>query len=112
MGVKDNFIYEECMKELDVMYGERPTLGKNYKGFKDLTHTNMCYRCDYCDQGYNQIYWLSQIALEYFICDRCQKYYKLTVKDLIELKYVETRQEWQDADCWPRWLPYPIGFDE
>ena len=61
MGVKDNFIYEECMKELDVMYGERPTLGKNYKGFKDLTHTNMCYRCDYCDQGYNQIYWLKQI---------------------------------------------------
>ena len=23
MGVKDNFIYEECMKELDATYGER-----------------------------------------------------------------------------------------
>ena len=23
MGVKDNFIYEECMKELDATYGEK-----------------------------------------------------------------------------------------
>ena len=23
MGVKDNFIYEECMKELDATFGER-----------------------------------------------------------------------------------------
>ena len=89
------------------------TLGKNHKGIKDLTHTNMCYRCDYCDQGYNQIYWLQQIAMEYYICDRCQSYYRLTHKDLLELQYVETRQEWRDADCWPNngFFPYPIGFD-
>ena len=92
---------------------EQPHIGKNYKGIADLTHTNMCYRCDWCDQGYNQIYWLEQIAMEYFICDRCQKYYRLTAKDLIELKYVQNRQEWQDADCWPNkgFFPYPIGFD-
>ena len=89
-----------------------PQMGKNYKGFADLTHTNMCYRCDYCDQGFNQIFMLHQLALEYFICSKCKEYYKATFRDLIELKYVETRQEWQDADCWPRWLPYPIGFDE
>ena len=90
-----------------------PPLGKNYKGFKDLTHTNMCYRCDYCDQPYQNIYWLQQIAIEYFICDRCQKYYRLTTKDMLELQYVENRQEWQDADCWPTngFFPYPIGFD-
>ena len=88
-------------------------LGKNYKGFKDLTHTNMCYRCDYCDQGFNQIYSLNQLAIEYFICDRCVKYYKLTTKSLIELRYVENRQEWDDAGWVPSKLffPYPLGFD-
>jgi len=93
---------------------EQPQLGKNYRGFKDLTDTNMCYRCAYCDQGFNQIYSLNQLAIEYFICDRCVKYYKLTIKDLIELRYVRDRQEWQDADCWPGkgFFPYPIGFDE
>ena len=113
MGVKDNFIYEECMKELDATFGERPTLGKNYKGFKDLTHTNMCYRCDWCDQGYNQIYWLQQIAMEYFICDNCQRYYRLTTQDMIELQYVQNRQEWKDASWFPSkpFFPYPIGFD-
>ena len=90
---------------------QRPTLGKNYKGFKDLTDTNMCYRCSYCDQPYQNIYWLRQIAIEYFICDRCISYYKLTVNDLFELQYVQNRQEWQDADCWPQFFPYPIGFD-
>ena len=92
---------------------EQPQLGKNYRGFKDLTHTNMCYRCDYCDQGYNQIYWLRQLAIEYFICDNCKEYYKLTVEDLVELKYVQNRQEWQEADAWPNkgFFPYPIGFD-
>ena len=25
MGVKDNFIYEECMKELDTMFSTRPS---------------------------------------------------------------------------------------
>ena len=92
---------------------EQPQLGKNWKGFKDLTDTNMCYRCSYCDQGFNQIYSLNQLAIEYFICDRCVKYYKLTIKDLIELRYVRDRQEWRDADSWPGkgFFPYPIGFD-
>ena len=92
---------------------EQPTLGKNYRGFKDLTDTNMCYRCDYCDQGYNQIYWLRQLAIEYFICDNCKEYYKLTNEDLVELKYVQNREEWQEADAWPNkgFFPYPIGFD-
>ena len=89
-----------------------PPLGKNYKGFKDLTHTNMCYRCDYCDQPYQNIYWLRQLAIEYFICDNCKEYYKLTVNDLFELQYVQNRQEWKDANCSPRFFPYPIGFDE
>ena len=92
---------------------KQPTLGKNYKGFKDLTDTNMCYRCDYCDQGFNQIFAVNQLALEYFICDRCVKYYKLTIQGLIELKYVENRQEWIDAIWFPSkpFFPYPIGFD-
>ena len=92
---------------------EQPQLGKNYKGFKDLTDTNMCYRCSYCDQGYQNIYWLQQIAIEYFICDNCQRYYMLTAKDMVELQYVQNRQEWKDADCWPGkgFFPYPIGFD-
>ena len=90
-----------------------PPLGKNYRGFKDLTDTNMCYRCDYCDQPYQNIYWLRQLAIEYFICNNCQRYYRLTTQDLIELKYVENRQEWEDAGWFPSKLffPYPIGFD-
>ena len=90
-----------------------PPLGKNHKGFKDLTHTNMTYRCDYCDQGYNQIFWLQQIAMEYFICDNCKEYYKLTLEGLQELKCVENRTEWQDAGWFPSkpFFPYPIGFD-
>jgi hypothetical protein len=90
-----------------------PLLGKNYKGFKDLTDTNMCYRCDYCDQPYQNIYWLYQIACQYYICDNCKEYYRLTAHDLLELQYVENRTEWQEADCWPNngFFPYPIGFD-
>ncbi len=85
---------------------------KYHNGFLDLTHTNMCYRCDYCGVGYNQIYWLQQIAMEHFICDNCQTRYELTTKDKIELQYVETRQEWREADCWPcnGFFPYPLGF--
>ena len=88
-------------------------LGKNHKGFKDLTHTNMCYRCDYCDQGFNQIHLLNQLAIEYYICDRCRKYYTLMAKDIRELRYVENRQEWQNADWFPSKLffPYPLGFE-
>jgi len=57
--------------------------------------------------------WLQQIAMEYFICDNCKEYYRLTAKDMIELQYVQNRQEWKDADCWPGngFFPYPIGFD-
>ena len=92
---------------------QSPQLGKNYRGFKDLKHTNMCYRCDYCDQGFNQIFSVNQLALEYYICDRCVKYYKLTIKCLRELRYVENRQAWQDVSWFPSKLffPYPIGFD-
>ena len=83
-----------------------------FQGFLDLTHTNKCYRCDYCGVGYNQIYWLHQIAMEHFICDNCQTRYTLTRKDLRELRYVETREEWRQADCWPcnGFFPYPLGF--
>ena len=90
-----------------------PVMGKNWKGFADLTHTNMCYRCDYCDQGYQNIYWLTQIALNYFICDNCKKYYKLTREVVDSLKYVETREEWNDAEwCDSKmFFPYPIGFN-
>ena len=28
MGVKDNFIHEECMKELDLLYGETMPIHK------------------------------------------------------------------------------------
>ncbi len=97
--------------EEDMM--EQPQLGKNYMGFKDLTHTNMCYRCDYCDQPYQNIYWLHQIAIEYYICDNCKEYYKLTLEGLRELRYVENRTEWQDAGRFPSkpFFPYPLGFD-
>ena len=97
--------------EEDMM--EQPQLGKNYMGFKDLTHTNMCYRCDYCDQPYQNIYWLPQIAIEYYICDTCKEYYKLTLEGLRELRYVENRTEWQDAGKFPSkpFFPYPLGFD-
>ena len=51
--------------------------------------------------------------MEYFICDNCQKYYRLTTQDMIELQYVQNRQEWKEADAWPNngFFPYPIGFD-
>ena len=91
------------------MTKERPTLGKNYKGFKDLTDTNMCYRCDYCDQGYNQIFMLAQIGLQFFICHKCQDYYKLSWNDQLELKYVETREEWRELA--PNFFPTPVGFN-
>ena len=92
---------------------EQPQLGKNHNGFKDLTHTNMCYRCDYCDQGFNQIHLLNQLAVEYYICDRCLKYYKLMTSDIKKLRYVENRQAWNEASWFPSKLffPYPIGFD-
>ena len=31
MGVKDNYIYEECMKELDATFGERKDERKNMR---------------------------------------------------------------------------------
>ena len=30
MGVKDNFIYEECMKELDTMFKEKTSFGEYF----------------------------------------------------------------------------------
>ena len=86
-----------------------PPLGKNHNGFKDLTHTNMCYRCDYCDQGYNNIYWLAQIGLQFFICHKCQDYYKLSWEDQLKLRYVETMEEWRETDV-SIWFPTPVGF--
>ena len=94
--------------EEDMM--KQPQLGKNYNGFKDLTYTNMCYRCDYCDQPYQNIYWLRQLAIEYFICDNCKEYYKVSIGDLLKLQYVQNREEWNDA-TWNQFFPYPIGFD-
>jgi len=89
---------------------KQPTLGKNHRGFKDLTHTNMTYRCDYCDQGYNQIYHLNQLAIEYFICHKCIGYYKITREDIRNLKYVEDRIEWRKTGV-SSFFPTPIGFD-
>ena len=43
----------------------------------------------------------------------CKEYYKLSIQGLIELQYVQTRQEWNDASWFPSkpFFPYPIGFD-
>ena len=35
MGVKDNFIYEECMKELDTMFKEKTSFGKYFDDQRD-----------------------------------------------------------------------------
>ena len=83
-------------------------------GYADLTHTNMHYPCDYCDQGYNRIIHLAQICLNYFICHKCIEYYKLPMRVVRSLQYVETREEWHHAEwCESKmFFPYPIGFDE
>jgi hypothetical protein len=84
---------------------------RRHRGFADLTHTNMCYRCEYCQQEFNQIYHLSQIALEYFICSDCINYYKISRDDVRNLKYVETKEEWRETRVC-MFFPYPMGFDE
>ena len=35
MGVKDNLIYEECMKELDTMFKEKTSFGKYFDDQRD-----------------------------------------------------------------------------
>ena len=35
MGVKDNFIYEECMKELDTMFKEKRSFGEYFDKQRD-----------------------------------------------------------------------------
>jgi|TARA_Y100000296_G_scaffold10704_1_gene12414 hypothetical protein len=86
-------------------------MGKNHRGFADLTHTNMCYRCEYCQQGFNQIYHLQQIAIEWFICSNCRHYYNVSIEDVLNLKYVETKEEWREAGV-SIFFPYPMGFNE
>ena len=75
-------------------------------GFADLAHTNTCYRCDWCDQGYNRIIWLQQVGLEYYICDNCREYYKVSIGDCIKLRYVESRRDWISAVG--LWVPHPF----
>ena len=35
MGVKDNFIYEECVKELDTMFKEKTSFGEYFDNQRD-----------------------------------------------------------------------------
>ena len=35
MGVKDNFIYQECMKELDTMFKEKRSFGEYFDAQRD-----------------------------------------------------------------------------
>ena len=35
MGVKDNFIYEECMKELDTMFKKKTSFGEYFDNQRD-----------------------------------------------------------------------------
>ena len=77
-------------------------------GKADLEHTNMCYRCDYCDQGYNRIIYLEQVGMEYYMCDNCRDYYKVSYSDARKLQFVETREDWVDAIG--IWVPMPLGF--
>ena len=35
MGVKDNYIYEECMKELDAMFKSKRSFGKYFDDQRD-----------------------------------------------------------------------------
>ena len=83
-------------------------------GFADLTNTNMSYPCEYCQQGFKRITSLHQIALEYFICRKCIEYYKLPMRVVKSLQYVETRNEWHHAEwCESKiFFPYPLGFDD
>jgi hypothetical protein len=75
-------------------------------GFADLKHTNMCYRCDWCDQGYNRIIYLAQVGLDYFMCDRCREYYKVSYSDAKRLQFVTSKREWISAVG--LWVPDPF----
>jgi len=63
-------------------------------GIADLEFTNIKWHCDWCDQGYNRIIWLQQVGLEYYMCDNCREYYKVSIGDCIKLRYVESKQDW------------------
>ena len=78
---------------------------------KNLRNTNMCYSCEYCQQGFDHTDSLRQVAISYFICVRCCIYYKLTHANVLKLRYVENREEWRDTGM-TMWFPYPMGFDE
>ena len=41
MGVKDNFIYEECMKELDTMFKSKRSFGKYFDDQRDRIVADM-----------------------------------------------------------------------
>jgi hypothetical protein len=41
MGVKDNFIYEECMKELDTMFKEKRSFGEYFDKQRDRIVADM-----------------------------------------------------------------------
>ena len=41
MGVKDNFIYEECMKELDTMFKEKRSFGEYFDDQRDRIVADM-----------------------------------------------------------------------
>ena len=41
MGVKDNFIYEECMKELDTMFKEKRSFGEYFDKQRDRIVNDM-----------------------------------------------------------------------
>ena len=79
-------------------------------GFADLEHTNMCYRCDWCDQGYNRIIWLTQLAIEYFMCDNCRERYDVTYEQCRRLRYIESRREW--TSIVGLWVPWPWHWDK
>ena len=45
MGVKDNFIYEECMKELDATYGSKKrSFGKYFDDQRDKIVSDMQHK--------------------------------------------------------------------
>ena len=41
MGVKDNLIYEECMKELDTMFKEKTSFGEYFDDQRDRIVADM-----------------------------------------------------------------------
>ena len=44
MGVKDNLIYEECMKELDTMFKSKRSFGKYFDDQRDKIVSDMQHK--------------------------------------------------------------------